>query len=291
MAPLEPTVEKPLFAQQPPEPAAQRPPHNGGIFFGEDPNVQGQGPCARRAQRLFERAGSKSLEQPVLVGHDVEHAADRFVQAWVALHKGGNHAVADVRPQGRVFGIGGVLPPADAAVSKVGPQRRARLPQQRAHHDAPRRPHARQAGRPGPFGGTHEKGLNPVVGGMGHQDAGRLAGNAAPPSRFSRQVPGGPIAHLARGLFHIAAGRQHPGHVGPQHMDRDAQALPQLAHKGLVAVGSLATQAMVDMENDQPARVDLLRPLAVEQVELAQDGPHQQSRGVRPAAHHKDDRG
>ena len=260
------------------------------VCLGKRARIEHAAPLPRRQGRTRKQLASQACQQVLLAGQGIERAPERLAKRRVALLKGRQDVMAHIRTRGLVARVRRILAPAYPLLAQAIAQLLARALDEGPHDDAARRSHTYQAGKARAGKRAHKKGFRAVVSRVRHKNARRLHGQTLRPGTLAGQTPGKVIANLAGGLFHVCPGPDERGNINALRPTRNPELGAQVAYKRLVTVGLGAAQAMVHMEHAQVVTLEHARAKTVHEVDGSSHTAHEQCRGVRPPAHHHDER-
>ena len=260
------------------------------VCLGKRVRIKHAAPPPRRQGHTCEQLASQARQQVLLTSQGVEGAPERLAKRRVALLKGRHDVMAHIGTRGLVARVRRILAPAYPLLAQAIAQLLTRALDEGPHDDAARGSHAYQAGEARARKRAHEKGFRAVVSRVRHKNARRLHGQAVRPGALAGQAPGKVVAHLAGGLLHVCPRPNKRGNIDALRPTRNPELGTQVAHKRLVTVGLDAAQAVVHMEHAQVVALERARTKAVHEVDGSSRTAHEQCRGVRPPAHHQDER-
>ena len=153
--------------------------------------------------------------------------------------------------------------------------------EQGSHDDVATAWNARQPRRARPLDGVHEERLSAIACGVRREDAGGGARRTRLGAELAHVATGGGIAHVARSSFQVLTAQV--GETRVLHAQGQSLAGAQLAHERLIAVGCLAAQMVIDVQDVQSLAGDARRAATVRDVEGTRAGHEQQRGRVRTA--------
>ena len=260
------------------------------VCLGKRVRIEHAAPPPRRQDRTYEQLASQARQQVLLAGQGVEGAPERLAKRRVALLKGRHDVMAHIGTRGLVACVRRILAPSYPLLAQTIAQLLARALDEGPHDNAARGSHTHQTGEARAGKRTHEKGFRAVVSRVRHKNARHLYGKTLRPGTLTGQAPGEVVAHLAGGLLHVCPGPDERGNIDALHPTHNPELGAQVAHKRLVTVGLGAAQAVVHMEHAQVVTLERARTKTVHEVDGSGRTAHEQCRGVRPPAHHQDER-
>ena len=229
------------------------------------------------APRAAAQRGRRELgHEGVLIAQDVAGRANAARHAGIALGGERHQAVAHKVAQVTRISIALILTPGLTGDLQIAHELAMRAVHQGADDDVATSRNARKARGARTLDGVHEERLRAIARRVRGEDARRGAGRAGLSRELAHVAARRGVAHITRGGLEVAPAQI--GEVGVLHAQGQPQALTQIAHEGLVAVGGFTAKMMVHMQHVQPLAGNAGAAAPVVDVELAGAGHQGQCR-------------